>query len=70
MIKHLRDHGREIVPCFCQHCHFVSEAMAGPAGMTVRVTGGNGSCVHAAFCFARWRATNLPQQLDDIKEAT
>src|SRR5688500_7307782 len=27
-IKHLRDNHREIVPSFCQHCYFVSEAMA------------------------------------------
>src|SRR5437762_94451 len=31
-IQHLRAHGREIVPCFCQHCYFISEAMAAPAG--------------------------------------
>jgi len=29
MIKHLREHGREIVACLCQHCYYVSEAMAG-----------------------------------------
>jgi hypothetical protein len=43
-IKHLRTHQREIVPDFCQHCHYVSEAMAAPAGLTVRVEGGNGAC--------------------------
>jgi hypothetical protein len=43
-IKHLRVHGREIVPCFCQHCYYVSEAAAAPAGLTVRVEGGNGAC--------------------------
>ncbi len=43
-IKHLRAHGREIVPCFCEHCYFVSEAAAEPAGFTVRVEGGNGAC--------------------------
>lgn len=43
-IGHLRAQGREIVPCFCQHCYFVGEAMAAPAGLTVRVEGGNGSC--------------------------
>src|SRR5215212_8870670 len=35
-IQHLRKHQREIVPCFCQHCYFISEAMAEPAGLTVR----------------------------------
>jgi hypothetical protein len=43
-IAHLRSHQREIVPCFCQHCYFVSEAMSEPAGLTVRIQGGNGSC--------------------------
>ncbi len=48
-IKHLRDSGREIVPCFCQHCYFISEAIAAPAGLTVRITGGNGSCQQSFF---------------------
>ena len=65
-IKHLRDHGREIVPCFCQHCHFVSEAIAEPAGFTVRVTGGNGSCVQRFF---KPDATTEPQRMDDISVA-
>ena len=43
-IKHLRANGREILPCFCQHCYFVTDAMAAPAGFTVRVEGGNGAC--------------------------
>ena len=43
-IKHLRDNQREIIPCFCQHCYFVSETIAEPAGLTVRIDGGNGSC--------------------------
>ena len=29
-IKHLRAHARAIVPCFCQHCYYVSEAAAPP----------------------------------------
>lgn len=52
-IKHLRAHRREIVPCFCQHCYFVTEAMAAPAGFTVRIDGGNGEC----------RQTILPRDL-------
>lgn len=65
-IKHLRAGGREIVPCFCQHCYFVSEAMAASAGLTVRIEGGNGSCRQT---FAP-RAANLPpQELARIKEA-
>lgn len=43
-IAHLRAGGREIDPGFCQHCYFVSEALAASAGMTARVEGGNGSC--------------------------
>ena len=43
-IRHLRARQRQILPCFCQHCYYVSEAMAAPAGLTVRVEGGNGAC--------------------------
>jgi hypothetical protein len=64
-IKHLREHGREMVPCFCQHCYFISEAIAAPAGFTVGVTGGNGSCRQV---FQR-RGAQLPRQdLAQIKE--
>lgn len=44
-IKHLRAGAREIVPCFCQHCFFVSDAIGESAGVAVRIAGGNGSCV-------------------------
>jgi hypothetical protein len=65
-IKHLRAHGREIVPCFCQHCYYVSEAAAAPAGLTVRVEGGNGACRQTFLP----RAVGLPpQDLGRIKEA-
>lgn len=57
-IRHLRKHGREIVPSFCQHCWHVGEAMAAPAGLTVRVQGGNGCCKQT---FARVDS-NLPPQ--------
>ena len=67
VIKHLRENGREIVPCFCQHCHFVSDAIAEPAGFTVRVLGGNGSCVQR---FLKRDASMEPQRIEDIKEAT
>jgi hypothetical protein len=66
-IKHLRAQGREIVPCFCQHCHFVSEAIAAPAGITVRVTGGNGSCMQR---FVKREACPEAQRIEDIKEAS
>ena len=60
-IKHLRAHRREIVPCFCQHCYYVSEAMAAPAGLTVRVEGGNGACRQT---FAARRAQPPPADFD------
>jgi len=66
-IKHLREHGREIVPCFCQHCYFVSQAIAAPAGLTVRVSGGNGSCTQR---FAKRNTGIEGQRLEDIAEAT
>lgn len=66
MIKHLREHQREIVPCLCQHCYYVSEAMAAPAGLTVRISGGNGACTQR---FIRQSQNEPGQQLDQIKEA-
>jgi hypothetical protein len=65
-IKHLRAHQREIVPCFCQHCYYVSEAAAAPAGLTVRVEGGNGACRQT---FVARQAEPPPQGLGQIKEA-
>ena len=66
-IKHLRDNGREILPCFCQHCYFISEAMAAPAGLIVRVSGGDGTCRQV---FQKREAVLTPQDLTQIKEAT
>jgi len=43
-IRHLRAHGREIVPCFCDHCQVIGNAMAAPAGLRLEIEGGNGSC--------------------------
>jgi hypothetical protein len=65
-IKHLRANGREITPCFCQQCYFVSEAIAAPAGFTVRVSGGNGSCIQR---FIKRDACPEPQSMEDIREA-
>ncbi|HXG23726.1 MAG TPA: hypothetical protein VNJ09_04155 [Chthonomonadales bacterium] len=65
-IKHLRAHGREIVPCFCQHCYFVGEAMARKAGFTVRVQGGNGSCQQM---FYSADADVPPQDMTEIEKA-
>lgn len=66
-IRHLRLNQRQIVPCFCQHCYHLGEAMAEPAGLTVRIEGGNGSC-RQRFC--RRRADLAPQDFSQIKEAT
>ena len=65
-IRHLRDHGRKVVPCFCQHCYFVSEAIAAPAGLSVRVTGGDGACVQR---FTRHDPHRASQRIEDIKDA-
>ncbi len=43
-IGHLRRNGQAILPEFCQHCHFVSNAMGQGAGLAARISGGNGSC--------------------------
>lgn len=66
-IHHLRQHGREILPAFCQHCYFVSEAIAAPAGMTVRVCGGNGSCTQR---FTKLASKPAPQRMEDIATAS
>jgi hypothetical protein len=66
-IRHLHEHGRELVPSFCQQCYFVNEAIAKPAGMTVRVCGGNGSCTQR---FLRSTADLPPQNLEDIAKAS
>ncbi len=65
--KHLRAHQREIVPCFCQQCYFLNEAIAAPAGFTVRVAGGNGSCRQT---FLTRDGAAPPQDLNEIREAT
>jgi hypothetical protein len=48
-IAHLRTTNREVEPAFCQHCYFVSEAIAKKAGLCIRVEGGNGSCHQRIF---------------------
>jgi hypothetical protein len=65
-IRYLREHGREIVPCFCQHCHFVSAAMGAGAGIDVRISGGNGTCTQR---FAKSGCFSEPQRLEDIATA-
>ena len=44
-ILHLKTHGREIMPAYCDHCTHVSRGMCEPAGVEVEVEGGGGSCV-------------------------
>lgn len=46
-IKHLRDHGREIVPYYCEHCDHVCGAMAESAGFAFQRQGGMGACRQA-----------------------
>ena len=65
-IHFLRDAGREILPEFCQHCWFVSQAIGEGAGIEVRVCGGNGACTQT---FARAGAFGAPQDLQDITSA-
>jgi hypothetical protein len=43
-IKHLRDHARDIVPYFCEHCDHVCGAMAQHAGYRFERVGGMGAC--------------------------
>lgn len=62
-IHHLRAHGRAIEPWFCRHCYHVSAAMARPAGLEVRVSGGNGTCRQV---FSTKAAAHPAQNLKDI----
>ena len=48
------------------HCYYVSEAAAAPAGLTVRVEGGNGACRQT---FLPRHPALPPQDLAQIKEA-
>jgi hypothetical protein len=43
-IKHLRDHGREIVPYYCEHCDHTCGVLAEAAGLTFQRSGGMGAC--------------------------
>lgn len=61
-ISHLKKNHRTIASHFCQHCHFVSDAMGESAGIACRVTGGNGSCRQEFLA----RTTAQPQDLNQI----
>lgn len=65
-IKHLRAGGREIVREYCQHCYYLGLARAEAAGLTMRLSGGGGSCCHT---YALPTAGLPPQNLQQIKEA-
>jgi len=43
-IRHLRAHGREVMPLYCRHCRVVSSAMARAAGLSFALEGGDGAC--------------------------
>ena len=47
-IRWLKEGGRTIVPYYCEHCHYVSTAIADQAGMRFRLVGGGGVC-HQTF---------------------
>jgi hypothetical protein len=43
-IRWLKDGEREIVPYYCEHCHYVSTAIVEQADMAFRLDGGGGTC--------------------------
>lgn len=47
-IRWLRTHNREVVSCYCQHCHHVSSAIAEKAALKFSLEGGGGAC-HQCF---------------------
>jgi len=62
-IAHLKASGRELLPCFCEHCYYLNQARAETAGLSMTVEGGNGRCVH------RYAPTGaLAQDLSKIEE--
>jgi hypothetical protein len=65
LIKHLRTHDRAPVSEFCQHCYHLGHARSEAAGLTMRLSGGDGACVHT---YATPEAQLPPQDLKQIKE--
>lgn len=66
-IKFLREGKREIVREYCRHCYYLGSARAEAVGLTMRLAGGNGACVHT---YARPEAALPPQDMAAIAEAT
>ena len=64
-IKQLRAGGREIVREYCRHCYFLGAARAEAAGLTMRLSGGNGRCCHT---FATPLAALGPQDMRQIED--
>lgn len=66
-IKFLREGKRDIVREYCRHCYYLGSARAESAGLTMRLAGGNGACVHT---YARPEAALPSQEMAAIAEAT
>ncbi|HEX2747973.1 MAG TPA: hypothetical protein VHM91_08250 [Verrucomicrobiales bacterium] len=66
-IKHLRGEKHDIVREYCRHCYYLGAARAEASGLTMRLGGGNGSCIHT---YARAEAALPPQDLAAISEAS
>jgi hypothetical protein len=64
-IRHLRAGNREIVREYCRHCHILGEARAAEAGLQMRLSGGDGTCVHT---YATAAAALPPQDPAAIRE--
>lgn len=66
-IAHLRAHGREIVPFYCEHCYHLGRVRAQEGGLGFRLEGGNGSCRHT---YLRDDSALPPQKVEQIREVT
>lgn len=51
-IRHLRRHGREVMPLYCQHCYHISSVIARKAGLGFQLQAGGGTC-HQTFSAGR-----------------
>ncbi|MFA5688111.1 MAG: hypothetical protein WC959_03040 [Kiritimatiellales bacterium] len=62
-ISHLKKSHREIVPEYCRHCAILGKARAESAGLSMQLTGGNGSCFHRYGAAGKFR-----QNMSDVAE--